>query len=225
MESMKLGALLIAILLPAAAQISHPKEKPADYPAHVTVPNMELAAEYLVHSLPGPRGVIVVRDYLIVEVAAYPSSLAGAAWETGQFSLRINNHETALLPQSPGMVAASVEYPDWAQRRTVVAQAGIDDKSVIIGQPPNPGRFPGDPNVTVPRPSKVPEPENPTGEGQTPELTIDEICQQQALYDGPFRKPVNGFLYFPFSGKLKSIHALELRYEAADGTKATLPLL
>ena len=225
---MKLDPLVAVLLLgciSANAQISPPKEKAADYPVHVAVPNMELAADYLVHSLPGPKGVLFVQDYLIVEVAAYPTNLVGAAWATGQFSLRINKKGTPVLPQAPGMVAASVKYPDWVQRPTAVAQVGVDDKSVIFGQPTPVGRFPGDPaGVPSTRP-RVPSQEDSTAENQAPEMTIDEICQRQALYDGPIRKPVNGFLYFPFSGKLKSIHSLELLYETVDGTKATLTLL
>jgi hypothetical protein len=221
---MKLGCVLFIFLLPMAAQISPPREKPSGYPAHAAVPRMELAAEYLVHSLPGPRGVIFIKDYLIVEVAAYPA-ISGADWKADQFALRINKKGTGLLPQAPGMVAASVKYPNWQQRPTVIAGAGIDDKTVSIGQPPTVGRFPGDPTTSRPIPSRVPEPESPTGEGQPLEMTIDEICRRQALHDGSFRKPVNGFLYFEFSGKLKSIHALELLYETADGTKATLTLL
>ena len=221
---MKLGLIPILFLCQLAAQISPPKEKAADYPVHVALPGMELGAEYLVHSLPGPKGVIFVRDYLIVEVAAYPTNLVGGEWKTAQFSLRINK-KGAIPPDSPGMVAASVKYADWQQRPTFSAQGGIGDGSVAIGQPPNVARFPGDPTASRPIPSPVPEPENPAGEGTAPELTIDQICQRQALYDGPFRKPVNGFLYFPYEGKLKSIHALELVYESADGTKTTIKLL
>jgi hypothetical protein len=221
---MKLGSLLIVFLLPLTAQISPPREKPSDYPVHLSLPALDLAAEYLVHSLPSPKGVLFIKGYLIVEVAAYPTNLAGGEWKTSQFTLRINKKGGPITPESPGTVAASIKYPDWQQRPTATAQVGVDDKNVVFGQP-TVGRFPGDPTTSKPLPSPVPEPESPTGEGREPELTIDQICLRQALHDGPYRKPVNGFLYFPFAGKLKSIHTLELIYESADGTQATLTLL
>ncbi len=223
MNCMRLTAILVLFLAPVLGQISPPKEKASDYPVHASLSGMELGAEYLVHSLPGPKGVIFIRDYLIVEVAAYPTNLVGGEWKKEQFSLRINRKGAAILPESAGMVAASVKYPDWEQRPHTAVQAGIDDRNVSIGQP-SVARFPGDPTSSRPIPSPVPEQESPTGEGTEPELTVDQICERQALYDGPFRKPVNGFLYFPFEGKLKSIHSLELLYEAADGSKATLKL-
>lgn len=222
---MKLALILMVVLLPATAQLSPPKDKAADYPVHLTLPNFDLAAEYLVHSLPAPKGVLFVRDYLIVEVAAYPNNRIGGEWKTAQFALMINKKGEPISPESPGMVAGSLKYPDWQQRPTSVVQAGVDDKSVIFGQPPSVGRFPGDPTISRPVPPAAPEQEHPTGEGTEPELTTDQICQRQALYDGPFRKPVNGFLYFPFSGKLKSIHTLELIYQSADGSKVALKLL
>lgn len=220
----RLPISFLLALICGAGPISPPKEKAADYPVHVTLPNRELAAEYLVHSVPGPHGVLFAKDYLIVEVAAYPTNLIGSAWQTSEFSLRINKKGEPETPQAPGMVAGSIKYPDWQQRPGALARVDAGNGSVVFGQPRPVGRFPGDPNDPPPPISRMPEPEYPDGNAP-PELTVDEICQQLALYDGPFRKPVNGFLYFPFSGKLKSIHSLELLYQGVDGSHATLPLL
>jgi len=207
---------------------SVPKEKPSDYPVHQKLPAMELAAEYLVHSIPGPRGVIFAREYLVIEVAAYPASRAGASWKTDQFTLRINGKKNTLLAQAPGMVAASLKYPDWIQRPRVTGTAGVGAGDVIIGEPTNPGRFPGDPNRTasdpIHRPPQVPE-QNPSGQDREPVTPPNEVCLRLALQDGEFRSPTAGLLYFPFDGKLKSIRRLELIYEGPGGERAILSLL
>jgi hypothetical protein len=126
------------------------------------------------------------------------------------------------------MVAASLRYSDWETMPRVVGTGGVGDGSVIIGQPPNPGRFPGDPNRTGSDPTRqiprVPE-SNPSGQEKVQETPADEVCIHLGMQDGPFKSPSSGLLYFPFSSKLKSIHSLELVYETADGTKATLTLL
>ena len=202
------------------------REKPADYPVRADLPKMLLAAEYLVHSMSTPKGVIFVQDYLVVEVAAYPKSKASLTWASGEFTLKINGRGHALFSQSPGMVAASLKYPDWQQRPTATVEAGVGDGSVIMGRPPAVGRFPGDPtgNRRLPRP-RAPEPETPTGEAAPPEMPISETCQRLALPEGAIAGPVSGYLFFPYSGKIKAIRSLELLYEATDGTQATLSLL
>jgi hypothetical protein len=222
---MKPAIALLLFVTELVAQGMKPREKAEDYPVQVQLPKMELAADYLVHSLPGPSGSIFTSDYLVIEVAAYPTSRAGASWATGEFSVRIN-HKTLLLPQAPGMVAASLKYPDWERRPVATAEAGIGDRGLIIGQPPSVPRFPGDARGgQLPPPPRASDPETPPGLSKTAGPTIEEICQQLAVYDGPFTGPVSGHLYFPFKGKTKQIRSLELLYEAADGTKATLPLL
>ena len=203
------------------------REKPADYPVRAELPKMQLAAEYLVHSMPTPKGVIFVQDYLVMEVAAYPKGKPSLlTWTSGEFTLKINGRGHAMYSQSPGMVAASLKYPDWQQRPTATVEAGVGDGSVSIGRPPAVGRFPGDPTGSqrIPRP-RAPEPESPTGETAPPEMPIGETCQRLALPDGAIAGPVSGYLFFPYSGKIKAIRSLELLYEGSDGTKATLSLL
>ncbi|MBV8817935.1 MAG: hypothetical protein JO022_06235 [Acidobacteriaceae bacterium] len=217
---------LLLSLLPVQAQTT-PKEKASDYPVHQKVATMELAAEYLVHSIPSPRGSLFARDYLVVEVAGYPSSASPAAWKTEQFVLRINR-KRLLRTEAAQMVAQSFKYGDIDRVPRVIGSAGAGNGGVIFGQPPNPGRFPGDPNATGTDPTRqiprVPD-QNPSGQEPIQETPPEVLCVHLALQDGPFAKPSGGLLYFPFSGKLKSIKTLELIFESPDGTKATLPLL
>lgn len=210
-------AALLLILSPLLA-----REKAAEYPAHVSLPGVEIGAEYLVHSIPTEKGFYIANDYLVVEVGIFPSTAEKIKISSGQFILRINHGKSELVTDSPGTVAASIKYPDWEQHRTVTAQAG----PVIVGAPPQVGRFPGDPQE---RPPVIPPPQespDPAGNGPAPTKTIEEMIAQAALPEWPANKPVSGCLFFHFRGKMKSVRSLELVYDGGDGRpKATIPLL
>src|ERR1700737_1506090 len=134
-------AISIALATLAWAQ---PREKASDYPEHARLADREIGVEYLVHSIPVERGVLAASDYLVVEVAVFPLTLAGVTVSGGQFTLRINGKKTPVYAQSPGMVAASLKYPDYERTRPqLVAQAG----PVIVGGTQPVGRFPGDPSA------------------------------------------------------------------------------
>ncbi len=188
------------------------RSKASDYPAHVSLPSAELGVEYLVHSIPGERGGYFAREYLVVEVAVFPSAATGLKISSAHFTLRINN-KTVLSAQSAGTVAAALKYPDWEQRRNVSAQAG----PLIFGAPPAVGRFPGDPTQQRPVPAPVPDQTNNSGIDKEPNLSIDDAVARAALPEGPTATPVKGCLFFRFEGKLKSIKSLELMYDSGVG--------
>jgi hypothetical protein len=214
-------AVVLAALLPLYAQDAPPRSKAADYPAHVALPGMELAAEYLLHSIPTAKGFYVSRDYLVIDVGVFPAAKERITISSGQFRLRINHQTLELPPDSPGTVAADVQYPDWEQHPTATAQAG----PVILGAPPTVGRFPGDRRESPPISPPVPEQPDPTGMGKEPPKTIDQLIALAALPEGSSNKPLKGCLFFRFRGKTKSIKSLELVYDAGDGgAKATIPL-
>jgi hypothetical protein len=133
-------AAFLLVLSPLLAQKDEPRSKAADYPVHVSVPGMEIAAEYLLHSIPTTHGFYVANLYLVVDVGIFPSSGETIKVSNGQFRLRVNHGKFDLIADTPGTVAGSLKYPDWEQQRNLSAQAG----PVIIGAPPNVGRFPGD---------------------------------------------------------------------------------
>ena len=213
-------AVLFAAAACSFAQGTTTRAKAADYPVHVQAAGLELAAEYLVHSLPTSRGVFFVNDYLVIEVAAFPISKTSSAISAQNLTLRINGRKTALLTQAPGMVAASLKYPDWEQPRSVTAQAGLGDTGVILGRPRATERFPGDPTPQqgrLPAPPRVPDDTRPSAAEREPEVPIDKLCQSLALPEGAFEGPVSGYVFFPFRGKTKSIHSLELVLETPAG--------
>ena len=206
-----------------AAQEKEPRSTAADYPAHVQVANGEIGAEYLVHSIPAASGSYLAKEYVVIDVGIFPRSIDGVMVSSSQFTLRINHGKAALYAQSPGMVAASLKYPDWEQRPTVMAGAGVGDGAIVFG-PPRVGRFPGDPSAQQsPVPPLPRAPEDDTVE-KAPPMPMEEAVSRAALPEGHADRPVKGYLFFPFKGKTKAIRSLELEYEAAGGVKAKLSL-
>jgi hypothetical protein len=63
-----------------------PKPKPGDYPAQARAGNVIVAAEYLVHTLPGKDINFVVPGYLVVEVALLPRNRGPSRSQTGSLS-------------------------------------------------------------------------------------------------------------------------------------------
>lgn len=198
------------------------KDGAAAYPAHTRAGQFEVGAEYLVRSIPGPRGVFFIKDYLVVEVAVFPPRGGTAEVSASAFALRMNGKKRPLLPQSPGFVAASLKYPEWREGPRLEAAAGAGNTGVVLGRPEPVERFPGDPTATsrLPRPPRAPEPEKPGAIDRQPEATADEVAVASALPEGPARLPVAGYLYFPYSGKTKSIKSLELLYSGPEGDAA-----
>jgi hypothetical protein len=198
-----------------------PRSKASDYPVHISLPTMEIGAEYLVHSIPGEKGDYFAKEYLVVEVAISPTRKESLRISSGRFMLRINN-KSAIIAQSAGVVAAALKYPDWEQRPQMTAQAG----PLIYGAPQS-GRFPGDP--TQPRPLPTPRGTDPADSinGQKePNLPIEEAISRAALPEGLTAEYVKGCLFFRFEGKLKSIKSLDLIYDVGgDAPPAMIRLL
>ncbi|MBI1789687.1 MAG: hypothetical protein HYR60_19305 [Acidobacteria bacterium] len=218
------AALLLARLL--AADGTTPKQRPSEYTAQATVSSLSIAADYWVRTFGGAGRTFYTNDYLVVEVALYSAAREPATVSTGRFTLRINGKKPALFAQSPGMLAASLKYPDWERRPHLEATAGVGGIDVTAGRPRPTERFPGDPSVSstrLPRPPKAPEPENPSGEGPAPQAKPEEIAVESALPEGERVLPVSGYLYFAYKGALSKIRTVELVYQGAEGG-ATLRL-
>ena len=56
-----------AVVVLLHGQGTTPKGKPVDYQAHSKLAGFELAADYLVRSLPVKSGVIDIKDYLVID--------------------------------------------------------------------------------------------------------------------------------------------------------------
>ncbi len=204
----------IALLAVCAACGQDDGRKASDYPAHAVWSQFEIGAEYLIHSIPTAKGALYARDYLVVEVAIYPGKQP-VEISTNNFTLRVNGKKVVLHTESAGFVAASLKYADWEQRPTLIGTAGVGNGTVVIGKPPNQGRFPGDPTQD----RRLPEPRHPDdtdASGQANRVDIDELVKLAALPEVETRERVKGCLFFAFEGKIKSIRTLDLEY--GDGS-------
>jgi len=210
---MRLFLLLAALsLLPAQEKIPA-RASPGDYKAHVPLsPQTTLAADFLGRTVPAPNASFVLKDYLVVEIALFTRDFT---FNTGQFPLRLNG-KSPVLPQTPGMVAASLKYANWENHRGIVATAGAGNAGVILGRDTT-SRFPGDRRVPTPPPGSPPRAEVETGAEPW------DLVSQLAWDDGPVRGPAAGLLYFPYSGNLAKLKSIELVHHGPAGdTRLTL---
>jgi hypothetical protein len=220
------AALLAVVSAWLYAQSPAMRAKATDYPVHATLPNMEIGLEYLVHSIPGENRFYIAKDYLVIELAAFPSTKDGVTLSASKFMLLVNG-KNYLYTVSSGMVAASIKYPDWEQHRQVTTEAGNGNASVVFGAPRPVGRFPGDNRdnvpMNIPRP---PQPDDGKDLDKPRERPIEEAIANAALPEGPTAKPVKGCLFFSFTGKTKSIKSLALIYDPGDSAPiSTIPIL
>jgi hypothetical protein len=214
---------LFAILLVSALAFGEAKPKPTDYPVHQQVGEFTIAAENLGHSISTPEGVLFARDYLVIEVAIYPNQpkVFRTHFTNREFSLRLDGKKTILLPQAPGMVAASIKYEDWERRPTLVGTVGTGMEQIIINRPRSAPRFPGDRTETNRYPSppvSAPPPPHDVAVTKDAPASIEEIVDQYALHDGVNPVPSSAFLYFLFKGKLSKLKSVELLYEGPWGS-------
>jgi hypothetical protein len=206
------------VLLPAAALLAaEPTRKPQEYPAHVRVGNIIIAAENLGPSVPTPSGGVYLNDYVAIEVAVFAEGTRSADLSASHFGLRINGSRAILRPDSAGFVAASLKYSNWERYRGFEATAGMGNAGVVLGRPTPASRFPGDRRPTEGRaPNPVPPVHSPI-ENRREEAPVEELVQNAALPEGERVLPISGCLYFQYKGKLKKIKKLELVYEGPSG--------
>jgi hypothetical protein len=208
-------AAMAVICGAAAGQGTDPRLKPVDYPVQAQAGDLAIGVEYMVRTISTPKASFLTDDYLVVEVALYPPP-RGITVNAREWTLRVNSKKEELLTQTPGIVAASLKYPDWAIRPRAVAHAG----PVIIGQPQQVERFPGDSRPAQSRiPGQIPRvpTRQDTGVEEEP-VDISDTILRAALPEGPAKHPVSGYLFFPWRGKPQKIKSVELIYRPESGT-------
>ena len=211
---MRLFLLAVLPLVMPAQEIMPARATPADYKAHAPInKDHTLAAEFQGRTVPAPSAAFVLQDYVVVEVALFTRAYE---FNSGRYSLRLNG-KSPLLAQTPGMVAASLKYPDWENRREMTATAGVGDANVILGRRNTTPRFPGD------RRQPQPPPGTPVKEVAVLENAPWDWVAKLAWEDGPVKGPAGGLLYFPYSGNLAKLKNIELIYNSPEGL-VTLPL-
>ena len=106
------------------------KNAPSDYPAQGSAKDFSFGAEYMVNSFSAQGRSFTVEDYLIVEIGLFPKGEANV--DLRRFTLRVNG-KALLLAQTPGMVAASLKYPDWNSKPVVTAARRACDFGTAAG--------------------------------------------------------------------------------------------
>jgi hypothetical protein len=198
----------------AAAQGTTPKPSAADYPVHGEAGSTPIGAEFMVHSFGSGEQMYIAQDFLVVEVALYRPKDVMQPLDPSEFALRINGKKAVLNPQSPSLVAGSLNHPEWRQRPTMEAGGGAGP--VGIGYPQTRPPFPGAPQQRLPAPPRAPDAGPPGGIERQKAATPEETLVQTALPTEPHRGAVSGFLYFPYTGKISSIKSLELTWQGAS---------
>ena len=205
-----------------------PKAAPTDYPVHTRIANVQIAADFLVHSILGSDRdqMFFARDFLVVEVAFYPEAGVHYRVDTPRFTLRLNGKKNVLSPESTGAVAYSIKYADPGAHPTVEAAGGLGGVLVGVGPPQQGPRFPTDP-TGAPHPAQLPPRAPGTTDPNVPQsahATLEEVIQQTALEDGEKSAAIAGYLFFAYSGNVKKLKSVELLYDAGAEGSATLRL-
>jgi hypothetical protein len=198
-------ALLLSTVGLLRAQGTPPKTAPTDYPVHIQMDAVALAADYLVHSLPTTQGTLVANDYLVVEVAFFGPPYSRLKMSPDNFSLRINTKGDPLTPEPAGMVSQSIKFPGAHPHLETTGTVTNGDGTVTVGPRPPPSHIP-----TV----------NEVNE----ENSVQYRVQASSLPEGEHPLPRSGLLYFFYKGKTKNIRTVELLYNGPMG-KSTLKLL
>jgi hypothetical protein len=212
---MRLFLLAALPLIVFAQDYIEARATPAEYKAHTVLnPEVTMAAEFQGRTVPAPNAAFILQDYVVVEVALFTRSFE---FRSGQFSLRFNG-KTPLLPQTAGMVGASLKYPDWENQRQVTATAELGDANVVLGRRDTTPRFPGDRRRT-----RTPPPGTPAKPEVEREDAPWDWVARLAWQDGTVKAPAGGLLYFPHKGTLTKLKTIELIYNGA-GRLVTLNL-
>lgn len=213
------ATLAVAIPLLAATD---PRAKPEDYERHGEAGIVRLGADFHGRGVPGPDGGVLLKNYVVVEVAVFPATRESLRVSSSLFRLQVDRRQP-ILAASPGEVGMDLRLGGLEDGGfTGTAQAG---PAVIAIDRPRAERFPGDPlpggRPRVPTPPRAPE--DATRTGPKIEVSGPELVTQAALEEGEATGPRAGFIYFRWKEKLTRAKSIVLIYEGPGG-KITLPL-
>ena len=188
-----------------------PRATPGDYQAHAAAGTVTVAAEFIGHAFAMPDGpTYSSEDYVAVETGLYGPPGARLNLSVDNFSIRINakkKKEVSLPSQPFGMVFRSLKDPEWEDSVALAAKEAKEKSTSIStgGQ-----RAGNEPVAPVHMPIEL-------------QRAMQQRVQRAALAEGDRALPQAGLIFFPYRGKQKDIHAVELVYAGPAGT-ATLTL-
>jgi len=178
-----------------------PRSGPSDYPAQAKVGEVTIAAEFDEHGIPTPEGVLSLDNYVVVELAVFGPQGTRLPVSFSNFSLRVNGKKNPVQAEPFERAGASAKDPEWAP-----PEKPEKSSSTSIGGGRN--------DTSAPPPSPPAELRRAWA----------KRVMQAAWAEGERPLPRGGLLYFPYGGKAKGIHSLELIYSGEAG-KTTLNLM
>lgn len=197
---------------PEEAKGTPPRSAPTDYQAQAKAGDVTVAADFLEHSVPREEGPLSTEDYVVVEAAVYGPAGQKLNLSIDQFSLRINGKKAPLTSEPYGLVVSNLRDPQWispeeAERKKEKEEGGGGGGGLSVnGQGGGSNSTPLIVHIPVPM-----------------QRSMGEYVRKASFPEGEREIPVAGLLFFPYRGKAKNIHSVELLYSGPTG-KATLAL-
>jgi hypothetical protein len=182
----------------------------AEYQTAVKVGNYTLAVDFDANGVPTSDGVFSTEEYIVFEVALYGPPGSHAMLQLSDFALRINGKKQPTPAQPYTFVFKSLKNPEWEATLAYVPKESANGINAGGG-----GRGGGAPADNLP----PPKPKMPIDIERKMELRVQKAAVSEA--DRPL--PQTGLIFFPYAGKIKNIHNMDLIFTGAIG-KATIPM-
>ncbi len=214
-------------LIPAAVASDNgvpPRRNASDYPVQQTVKTPAGLAAVGAAIVPADQvrkmfSSDISRDYIVVEVAMYPTDGKSFEADRYDFGLKIGGSkgDRVAHADSPSDVALPPfeRRPDLGgpeSKVNVTQEAGVAvarTNDPYYGKRTSVGTYEGTTVSNGPAPRSQPAPDG------VDRRAIEAKLRDKALPDGPTAKAVAGYLYFPVSKKRKN-DELELQYTKGD---------
>jgi hypothetical protein len=183
-----------------------PRSSASDYQAQAQTGKVTIAADFTGHSVPKPEGPLSTEDHVVVEVGIFGPAGEKTTLSIENFSLRINGKKNSLSSSPWGLVAKSIKDPQWAPPEEADSKSKSKGGLSTGGGGQDQGSMP----VIVHVPIEL-------------RHAMAQYVEKTSLPEGERALPQAGLIYFPYRGKVESIHSMELIYEGPAG-KASLNL-
>ncbi len=180
----------------------------AEYQTAVKVGNYTLAVDFDANGVPTSDGVFSTEEYIVFEVALYGPPGSHAMLQLADFSLRINGKKQPTPAQPYTFVFKSLKNPEWESTLAYVPKESSNGINAGGG-----GRGGAADSGPPPKP-KMP---------LDVERRMDLRVQKAAVSEADRPLPQTGLIFFPYSGKIKNIHTMDLIFSGAIG-KVTIPM-
>lgn len=212
---MRSAILLLLAMLTVFAEGLPPRSDAAHYAARAESKGVKIAAEILSPDEVRNMFSTDLSNYIVVEVAVWPTPNKELDLSPVDFSLRLDGGRAPIRPVSPKTIAGVIQRRGQSRRDDITLYPSVGVHTGSWGTGTNVG-------VGIGTGGSSPGPASTDRDRRTMELELDE----KGLADAVVQKPVAGYLYFPAgASKGKRLTSCELLYESdAASLQLTLPV-